>query len=97
MKLARFTKGPTERKRYSIDYSDWLDTGETISAVVFAPSPLVAGGLEVDAFTISTPATSVVFFANAGINGTTYTLDVTITTSGGQIKEDQILFSVRDQ
>lgn len=97
MKLARFTKGPTERKRYSIDYSDWLDTGETISAVTFTPSPLATGGLEVDAYTISTPATSVVFFANAGIDGTTYTLDVTITTSGGQIKEDQILFSVRDQ
>lgn len=97
MKLARFTKAPTERKRYSIDYSDWLDTGETITAVTFTPSPLVTGGLEVDAYTISTPATSVVFFANAGISGTTYTLDVTITTSGGQIKEDQILYSVRDQ
>jgi hypothetical protein len=97
MKLARFTKASTERKRYSIDYSEWLDTDETITAVAFLPSPLSTGGLEVDAYTISTPATSVVFFANAGIDGTTYTLDVTITTSGGQIKEDQILYSVRDQ
>ena len=97
MKLARFTKAPAERKRYAIDYSDWLDTDETISLVSFVPSPIAAGGLEVDAYTISTPATSVVFFANYGIDGTTYTLNVTITTSGGQIKEDQILFSVREQ
>ena len=97
MKLARFVKAPAERKRYSIDYSDWLDTGETISSVAFIPSPLATGGLEVDAYTLSTPATSVVFFATAGIDGTTYTLEVVVTTSGGQIKEDQILFSVRDQ
>lgn len=97
MKLARFTKAPGERKRYTIDYSDWLDTGETISTVTFLPSPIQTGGLEVDAYSIATPATSVVFFANFGIDGTTYTLNVTITTSGGQTKEDQILFSVRDQ
>jgi len=97
MKLARFVKAQAERKRYSIDYSNWLDTDETIDSVVFAVSPTSVGGLEVDAYTISTPATSVVFFANAGIDGITYTVDVTITTSGGQIKEDQILFSVRDQ
>jgi hypothetical protein len=97
MSLARFTKTPAERKRYAIDYSDWLDTDETVEFVTFTPSPLATGGLEVDAYSISTPATSVVFFANAGIDGTTYTLDIKITTSGGQIKEDQILFSVRDQ
>lgn len=96
MKLARFTKAPGERKRYTIDYSDWLDTSETISTVTFLPSPIQTGGLEVDAYTIATPATSVVFFANLGIDGTTYTLNVTITTSGGQTKEDQILFSVRE-
>ena len=96
MKLARFTKQPSERKRYTIDYSDWLDTGETISTVAFVPSPVATGGLEIDAFSIATPATAVVFFANYGVSGTTYTVTVTITTSGGQIKEDEVLFSVRE-
>ena len=96
MKLARFTKQPSERKRYTIDYSDWLDTSETISTVAFVPSPIATGGLVVDAYSIATPATSVVFFANFGVSGTTYTVTVTITTSGGQIKEDEILFAVRE-
>lgn len=96
MKLARFIKQPSERKRYTIDYSDWLETSETISSVTFAPSPIAAGGLEVDAYSIAAPATSVVFFVNYGVSGTTYTVTVTITTSGGQIKEDEVLFSVRE-
>lgn len=96
MKLGRFTKQPAERKRYAIDYSDWLDTGETISTVSFVPSPIGSGGLEIDAYSIASPATSVVFFANYGVSGTTYTVTVTVTTSGGQIKEDEILFAVRE-
>ena len=30
MRLGSFVKSPVERKRYTIDYSDWLDTGETV-------------------------------------------------------------------
>lgn len=93
MKLARFAKQPAERKRYTIDYSDWLDTGETISLVAFTVSPT---GLEIDAYSIAVSGTSVAFFANYGVNGTAYTVTVTITTSGGQIKEDEILFAVRE-
>lgn len=93
MKLARFAKQPAERKRYTIDYSDWLDTGETISSVAFSVSPT---GLQVDAYSIAVSGASVVFFANYGVNGTAYTVTATITTSGGQIKEDEILFAVRE-
>lgn len=96
MKLARFTKSSTERKRYTIDYADWLDTGETIASVDFTVTPTTDNALRVDAYTIATPATSVVYFANYGVDGVTYTVDVTITTSGGQIKADQVLYSVKD-
>lgn len=96
MKLARFTKAPNERKRYTIDYSDWLDTGETVSAVTFSVTPSTANILQVDAYSIASPATSVVFFVNDGADGTTYTLEISITTSGGQVKEDQVLYSVRE-
>jgi hypothetical protein len=96
MKLGRFTKTPVERKRYTIDYSDWLDTGETVLTVTFGVTPVTTNPLVVDAYLIATPATSVAYFVNDGIAGTTYTLDVQITTSGGQTKEDQVLYSVRD-
>lgn len=97
MKLARFTKASAERKRYTIDYADWLDTGETISSADFTVTPATDNALRVDAYSIASPATSVVYFVNYGLDGTTYTVEVTITTSGGQIKEDQVLYSVKDQ
>lgn len=97
MRLARFTKASTERKRYTIDYADWLDTGETLASADFTVTPAGDNALRVDASSIATPATSVVYFANYGSDGVTYTVDVTITTSGGQIKEDQVLYSVKDQ
>lgn len=96
MKLAKFVKSPAERKRYSIDYSEWLDTGETVQSIIFTVTPSTGTlPLAIDAYQIATPATSVIFFANYGDEGTVYTVDVVMTTSGGQIKEDQILFSVR--
>lgn len=97
MRLANFVKSPAERKRYTIDYSDWLDTGETIAAVTFAVTPSTTNTLEIDAYTIGTPATSVIFFASLGDANNQYTVDVQITTSGGQTKEDTILFTVRSQ
>ena len=95
MKLAKFVKSPAERKRYTIDYSEWLDTGESVQSIAFSVTPTTTTTLEIDAYQIATPATSVAFFANYGDEGKTYTVDVLMTTSGGQIKEDQILFSVR--
>ena len=96
MKLGKFTKTSVERKRYALEYADWLDTTETVSSVTFAVTPVDAVPLVVDASSISSSGTEVVFFINYGTTGTTYTLDIQITTSGGQIKEDQILFVVKD-
>lgn len=97
MRLGSFQKTPVERKRYSLDYTDWLDTGETIVDRVFAVTPITgASPLQVDASAIDPTGKLVQFFANYGDDDVTYTVDVQITTSGGQIKEDQILFSVKD-
>ena len=94
MKLAKYQKTPAERKRYTLDYTDWLDTGETVSAVVFAVDP--TGVLFIDSYSIVGSGRQVVFYANAGATGVSYTADVRITTSTGQIKEDQIVFVVKD-
>jgi len=96
LKLGKFTKTPVERKRYALEYADWLDTTETVSSVTFTVTPIDTVPLVVDASSISSSGTEVVFFINYGTTGTTYTLDIQITTSGGQIKEDQILFVVKD-
>jgi hypothetical protein len=95
MSLGRFTKTPAERKRYAIDYSQWLETGETVASYVFAVTPTTTSPLVVDAASITTANTVVVFFVSGGLSGTQYTVDAKVTTSGGQIKEDIVLYSVR--
>jgi len=96
MRLGSFVKTPIERKRYAIDYSEWLDTGETLSTVVYTIPVVTTPPLVVDASSISSANTVAVFFINGGLNGRQYTVEVVATTSGGQIKEDTVLFTVRD-
>lgn len=96
MRLGNFLKTPAERKRYAIDYSDWLDTGETVASYVFAVSPTTASPLVVDATSISNSNKVLVFFVSGGLANTQYTVDVKATTSGGQVKEDTVLFNVRE-
>lgn len=97
MNLAKFYKAANERKRYSVDYTDWLDTGETISAASFAVAPDTGTSpLEIDAYVVSGDGKQVIFFAALGDDGVTYSVTITIQTSGGQVKEDGIVFIVRD-
>lgn len=97
MKLGKFTKTPVERKRYSLDYTDWLDTGETVVLCVFTVTPSTGTSpLLIDTSVIDPTGLLVGFFANYGDSGVTYTVDVLMTTSGGQKKEDQITFVVKD-
>jgi hypothetical protein len=75
-----------------IDYSEWLDTGETLLTADFTVDPL--GALTVDG--VGVVGSNVVFFVNGGDDQVTYKVLVTITTSAGQTKEDSILFVVRN-
>ena len=96
MKLGRFIKTPSERKRYAIDYSEWLDTGETVSTYVFTVTPSTATvPFAVDSSSLASSGKVLVFFVSGGDANDQYTVDVKATTSGGQIKEDTVLFSVR--
>ena len=92
MALGRYQKTPSERKRYSLDYYDWLDQGEKIFIMAFQVIP--EGELEIDAFSINANGTEVVFFANGGVDGGEYVVNVRMTTTGGQLKEDEVLFEV---
>lgn len=94
MKLATYYKSPAEVKRYRIDYSSWLDTGETIVSRTFTVTP--PGELLVDGSSITDAGTSVTYFVSAGDNNQTYNINVAVGTSGGQTKEDDIYFKVRD-
>lgn len=92
--LARFVKAPDERRRYILDYTDWLDTDETVTSADFVVAPAEAGDMVVD-FSETTDST-VLFYVNYGQLGEQYTVTVSTETSYGQIKQDTVLFTVRE-
>jgi hypothetical protein len=95
MILGKFFKAPDERKRYSIGYSDWLDTGELLTLVTFGVTPVDADPVVIDGITIQTGGKNVAFYASGGIDGKSYKAIVTTTTSGGQVKEDTVQYTVK--
>lgn len=97
--LGRRSKRVASRKRYVIDFSDWVDSGETVTNCVFtvttpATAPGVGTALSVDDDSILSGDLTVAFFVNDGEAGVTYTVHATVTTSGGQVEKFDILFSV---
>ena len=95
MKLAKFRQAPDEVKRYAIDYSQWLQSGETITGVTFSVDNTTTPVFGTQTSSISNNGTGVVFFAAGGVDGQLYNLTVKITTSLGQTKDDAIFFTVR--
>lgn len=92
-----YTLTPNERKRYTIEYSDWLDTGETIDAVEFTiEEEITTPPFEITDDDIDVGGTLIAFFAEGGIDGSSYKVIVKVTTSNGQVKEDHILYAVKD-
>ncbi|MGI9610001.1 MAG: hypothetical protein ACR2NL_06875 [Acidimicrobiia bacterium] len=71
-------KAPADVDQYIIDWSDLLDTTESITSVLFAVDPVETGGIVVEASAFSTPEASVIL--SGGVTGTLYTLSCTITT-----------------
>lgn len=95
-RLAKYQKDPDERKRYLVDYDQWLDTGESIQSTDFSVvTNTVASPLVVDGVQIGPDNRSVQYYVSAGLNGTDYEIRATIITDIGQTKEDVILFQVR--
>jgi len=91
MLLGKKHKSPTDRKRYVIDYSDWLDTGETLATVTYEVD---VGTATVDGDALAGDNLSAIFFINGGEIDTPFSVIVTATTSVGQVKNDHIEFVV---
>jgi len=96
MALGKFIKSPNEAKRYSIDYVDWLDTGEyLVNATITSTPSSAVNTLNIDIDLIETGETVLSYFFFGGDAGVTYKLLVHTTTSTGQIKEDTVLVEVK--
>jgi len=95
--LAKYVKAEGERKRYQIDYTNWLDTGEAVLSVAFTVNnqsltkPLVIDGVQVLPTVLG-----VQYYISGGLDTTQYDVTALLTTTTGpQIREDDIVVVVR--
>lgn len=98
MAIAKYVKASSDRKRYQIDYSDWLDTGETVVSVVFTIEDNAdAPALVVDDNMVLPTGLGVQYYVSGGVDGRTYRILADLTTSiGPQEKLDEILVTIRE-
>lgn len=99
MRIGKYVKASAERKRYQIDYTDWLDTGETIASVAFTPLlNTISPVLVVDAIGVLPSQQGVQYYVSGGVTGATYEVDVLMTTAAQQpqVRKDAILVTIRE-
>lgn len=77
-----FVKPPAEVKDFLMDWSDKLDTGDTISTSAWSILPLTSPPLVEDSETETDDSATI--WVSGGAVGSLYTLENTITTAGGR-------------
>jgi hypothetical protein len=95
MILGKYFKVPIDNKRYTVDYSDWLDLGETVASITYSVLPQDSSPVFINQNVLNTPLTGGILYAGGGVPGTTYIAYVTMITSGGQTREDTIQYTVK--
>lgn len=89
--LAKFTKQPVDVQDYDIDFRPYLtsQSDTAVSHTVEAES-----GLTVMASNLTAGVVKV--FVAGGADGNQYKVSATITTTGGRVKQGDILIRVRE-
>lgn len=91
MPLTSFLKDPDSVLDYAFDWSEWLESGESISS----HSITVAGGITKDSSSNSSTIVSV--WLSGGTTGTSYNIACEIVTSGGRTVERSITIRCRER
>ena len=91
MILGTINSAASNRIQYSIDYSDWLQRGETLVSVVYS---IDVGPATIDTTSLNPSKTESRFFLNGGNAGSTYNIFAFATTNFGQQRTDQIAVQV---
>ena len=101
--LDRFKKQPDEIKKYQIDYSEWLVTGQTITSVSTVIEILNPASDDVGEPTLAIGITQVIaagtifeYFLSLGTDRNRYKLTFQADTSDIQKVESEIEFKVND-
>lgn len=86
--IASYIKDPSAKLDYSIDWSEWLPTGDAISTATWT----VTGATLVSSSTASGIATA---WIEGGTEGTDATATCRVTTTAGRIDERTIRIQIR--
>lgn len=99
----RLYKQPSERRKITMDFTNTLATGETISSITSITSELLGGGasdLTIPAVgysnTINSDANKILLWVEGGTDGSTYRVEVQVVTTVGQKLEGDGILRVTD-
>ena len=87
---------PQEKKRFSVSYAAWLETGEVVASVAYAITPVTAPPLIIEASTVDVGGLGITFYVSGGVDQTEYQIVTLMQTGAGQRKEDYIKILAED-
>lgn len=93
MRAGRFRKDAADRKRYVVNYEDWLNDNEDVSEVTCTGN-VPADNFYVDGFLVDEGGKEVIFYVSGGVAGSSYDVTITVDTTLQQVKEDYVTFVV---
>jgi hypothetical protein len=88
--IGSFTQQPADRLDYDVDYSDWLQAGDSVLSTVVTVAPT---GLDVTGLLIGK---KVKVWVSSGADLTKYKVTITTTTTLGRVKQDELKVSIKD-
>jgi hypothetical protein len=88
--IGSFTQQPADKLDYDVDYSEWLQTGDSVLSTVVTASP---SGLTLSDLIVGS---KVKVWVSGGVNLTKYKITVTTTTALGRIKQDELKVSIKE-
>ncbi len=92
--IASYDKDPSATLDYSIDWSAWLPSGDTIDTATWTATT----GLTVEASPAPSVASGIAtVWLSGGVSGTRYTATCQVTTTAGRIDERSITIAVKDR
>lgn len=89
--LNTFVKQPADYLDYDVEYEDFLSDGDSVAS---GAATVSATGLTVDPPLVV--GTKLKLWVAGGTVGTTYKVDVTMTTTQGRIKQDELRFRIKE-
>ncbi len=94
----RLCKQPAEKRKFSMDFSNLLATGESITTISSVTSEEIDGGASDLVITGQTlNGASVEMFIESGTSGKTYRVEITVNTNGSQILQGDGILYVSDR